>query len=478
MKTIYQRSVKGRSAASVPTSGSPEYPISQRLLSASPPRLPEVGEIDIARHYTELSRRAFGVDTGFYPLGSCTMKYNPKLNEYLAALDGFAKAHPLQDEKHSQGALELMYKLGKSLEEITGMDAFTLQPAAGAHGEYIGLLMIKKYHEARGDSKRVKILVPDSAHGTNPASAALAGFTVVNIPSNDKGEVDVAALNASLDDTVAGLMLTNPNTLGRFEKNITRIAQAVHGAGGLLYYDGANLNAVMGIVRPGDMGFDVVHLNLHKTFATPHGGGGPGSGPVGCKPHLAPYLPSPIIVKQNGRYSFHTPDRSIGKVKSFYGNFGVLVKAYAYIVTLGKEGIKEAAQKAVLNANYLKTLLKKLDYDPQNLCMHEFVLSMEKLKRETTVSALDMAKGMIDGGMHPPTMYFPLIVHEALMFEPTETENKDTLDQAAKLVLALADKAYKSPEELHNAPLTAFISRPNEVQAARNPKLRIEFDKN
>lgn len=475
MKTIYERSVKGRSAASLPVSGSPEYKLEAKYESAYSPKLPEVGEIDIARHYTALSRRAFGVDTGFYPLGSCTMKYNPKLNEYLASLEGFSMIHPLQDERYSQGALELIYNLGKSLEAITGMNAFTLQPAAGAHGEYTGLLMIKRYHEARGDTKRTKILVPDSAHGTNPASATLAGFSVVNIPSDENGGVDIEALEATVDDTVAGLMLTNPNTLGKFDKNITRIASAVHNAGGLLYYDGANLNAVMGIVRPADMGFDVVHLNLHKTFSTPHGGGGPGAGPVGCNEKLAPYLPSPIVVKQDGKFKLHTPESSIGKVKSFYGNFGVLVKAYAYIVTLGREGIKDAAEKAVLNANYLKKLLKKLDYDPQGLCMHEFVLSMESLKHKTGVSALDMAKAMIDGGMHPPTMYFPLIVHEALMFEPTETESKETLDAAAELILKLAEKAQNAPEELHNAPLTAFISRPDEVQAARSPKLRIEL---
>ncbi len=474
MLTVYERSKKGRTAYSGPDCSAPDYKISAAYLADNAPKLPELSEIDVVRHYTELSLHAFGVDNGFYPLGSCTMKYNPKLNEALASLDNFTSVHPLQGERYAQGALELMYRLSGSLAEITGMSGFTLQPAAGAHGEYTGLLMIKKYHESRGDAKRTKIIVPDSAHGTNPASATLAGLSIVNIPSCADGGVDLDALNAACDDTVAGLMLTNPNTLGKFEKNIKLISETVHKAGGLLYYDGANLNAVMGVVRPADMGFDVVHLNLHKTFSTPHGGGGPGAGPVGCVEALAPYLPSPIVVRYGKGYAFQVPAHSIGKVKSFYGNFAVLVRAYAYIVTLGKEGIKDAAQKAVLNANYLKKLLKKIDYCSDSLCMHEFVLSMEKLKEDTGVSALDLAKAMIDEGMHPPTMYFPLIVHEALMFEPTETESKETLDDAAEKILKLASRAYTAPEELHQAPRHAYITRPDDVMAARNPKLKIE----
>lgn len=476
MLTIYERSVKGRSAASLPTSNTPEYNLDLKNLGNEELKLPEVSEIDVCRHYTELSLHAYGVDNGFYPLGSCTMKYNPKLNEAVASLDSFQNIHPLQDEKYAQGSLKLMYNLAESLAEITGMNAFTLQPAAGAHGEYVGLLMIKKYHESRNDTKRTKIIVPDSAHGTNPASSTLAGLTIINVPSNADGGVDIDALSTICDDTTAGLMLTNPNTLGKFDKNITKITEIVHNAGGLNYYDGANLNAVMGVARPADMGFDVVHLNLHKTFATPHGGGGPGAGPVGCVEVLAPYLPSPIVINTGNKYAFYTPKESIGKVKSFYGNFSVLVKAYAYIVTLGREGIRDASQKAVLNANYLKKLLKKIDYNPNTLCMHEFVLSMEKLKHETSVSALDVAKAMIDKGMHPPTMYFPLIVHEALMFEPTETESKETLDAAAEKILAIVEEAYSSPDKLHSAPHNAFISRPDEVNAARNPKLKIDFD--
>lgn len=476
MLTIYERSHYGREAFSCPTTNTKEYKLDDRFLSEKPLRLPEVSEIDIVRHYTELSLKAFGVDNGFYPLGSCTMKYNPKLNEALASLDGFLNIHPLQGEAYSQGALELIYRLSESLCEITGMSAITMQPAAGAHGEYAGLLMIKKYHENNGDTKRTKIIVPDSAHGTNPASASLAGFSIISVPSLEDGCVDIEALRAVCDDTTAGLMLTNPNTLGKFEKNINIIADIVHNAGGLLYYDGANLNAIMGIVRPADMGFDVVHLNLHKTFSTPHGGGGPGAGPVGCVEALSPYLPSPIVVKQGKRYAFYTPQKTIGRLKAFYGNFSVLVKAYAYIVTLGSEGIKDAAQKAVLNANYLKALLKDIDYRKDELCMHEFVLSLNELREKTTVSALDVAKAMIDKGMHPPTMYFPLIVHEALMLEPTETESKETLDNAAKIILDIIFTSYRDPAALHAAPQKSYITRPDEAQAARNPKLRIDLD--
>ncbi len=475
MLTIYQRSHKGREAFTCPTTDTPNYALDSSFLRKEDLKLPEVSELDIVRHYTNLSLNAFGVDNGFYPLGSCTMKYNPKLNESLAALDAFCNIHPLQEERYAQGSLELVYNLGQSLCAITGMDAFTMQPAAGAHGEYVGLLMIKKYHEHNGDTKRTKIIVPDSAHGTNPASATLAGFSIINVPSLENGCVDIQALKAACDDTIAGLMLTNPNTLGRFEPNIQEIAEIVHNVGGLLYYDGANLNAIMGIVRPADMGFDVVHLNLHKTFSTPHGGGGPGAGPVGCVQKLAEFLPFPVVCKADKKYKYCKPSHTVGRVKAFGGNFSVLVKAYAYIVTLGREGIKDAAQKAVLNANYLKSLLHSIDYQKNTLCMHEFVLSLEQLKRDTSVSALDVAKAMIDKGMHPPTMYFPLIVPEALMFEPTETESKETLDDAAQKILEIMDSAYSNPEALHAAPGTTKVSRPDEAQAARSPKLKIEL---
>lgn len=473
MLTIYDRSKAGRAAYTLPTQTTPKYSLKSEFLTQTSSNLPEVSEIDVVRHYTELSLHAFGVDNGFYPLGSCTMKYNPKLNEITASLKGFTDTHPLADEKDAQGSLELMYRLSESLKAITGMDAVTLQPAAGAHGEYTGLKIIKAYHEARGDFARTKIIVPDSAHGTNPASATLAGLTIVNIPSNAEGGVDLDALAAACDDTLAGLMLTNPNTIGKFDNNILKITETVHKAGGLAYYDGANLNAVMGVARPGDMGFDVIHLNLHKTFSTPHGGGGPGSGPVGCKAALADFLPEGVVAKADGKFSLVRPAKSIGKVKSFYGNFGVLVKAYTYILTLGREGIRDAAEKAVLNANYLKALLRSVDYRPDTICMHEFVLSLEELKHRTGVSALDVAKAMIDCGMHPPTMYFPLIVHEALMFEPTETETKETLDEAAKKILAIIAKADTAPEELHASPKNAYITRPDEVLAARAPKLKI-----
>ncbi|NCA91719.1 glycine dehydrogenase subunit 2 [bacterium] len=473
MLTIFERSEKGRRAFTLPTSKIKDYPIPTEVMTQKETILPEVSEIDIVRHYTELSGKAFGVDNGFYPLGSCTMKYNPKINEAAASLDGFILAHPLSEESYVQGTLELLYKTAERLKAITGMDEICLQPAAGAHGEYLGLKLIKAYHEDRKDTKRVNIIVPDSAHGTNPASATLCGFNIINIPSYADGSVNLEALALACNDTVAGLMLTNPNTLGKFDKNIIAITNIVHNAGGLCYYDGANLNAVIGIVRPGDMGFDVIHTNLHKTFSTPHGGGGPGSGPVGVKAFLKDFLPDGEVAFDGKKYSLITPKKTIGKVKAFYGNIGVIIKAYTYMLILGREGIKDAAEKAVLNANYLKALLKDIDYKSNEHCMHEFVLSMEEIKKEYNVSALDIAKAMIDHGMHPPTMYFPLIVHEALMFEPTETENKQTLDNAAKIVLEIVAQAKKEPEKMHFTPYKAYISRPDEVQAARNPILKI-----
>ncbi|MFA7664410.1 MAG: aminomethyl-transferring glycine dehydrogenase subunit GcvPB [Clostridia bacterium] len=472
MLLIFEKSKEGKKGIDVRKPCVKEYQYSSELLR-SELDLPEVSEVDAVRHFTELSKRAFGVDDGFYPLGSCTMKYNPKINEEVASLKGFTDIHPLQPEEDAQGALEGMYMLSELLSEITGMDAFSLQPSAGAHGEYTGLRLISSYHKARGDINRNKIIVPDSAHGTNPASATMAGFEVINVKSNEEKGVDLEELRAVVGPDTAALMLTNPTTLGLFEKNIIEIAEIVHNAGGLLYYDGANLNAIMGIVRPGDMGFDVVHLNLHKTFSTPHGGGGPGAGPVGCKVELAPYLPNPAVVKYGHEYFFVNEPDSIGKVGSFYGNFLVYIRALTYILTLGKEGIPYSAKMAVLNANYLKKKLQDIyTTEKKRHCMHEFVLSLEKIKEETGVSAMDVAKSMIDYKMHPPTMYFPMIVHEALMFEPTETENKETLDSAAELLRKLYKIAYSDPAVLKSAPHTTVISRPDEVAAARKPIVR------
>lgn len=473
MKTILEISKAGKRAVTFAPLSVPEYKFENGVKRESELVLPAVAEVDLVRHYTALSKRAFGVDDGFYPLGSCTMKYNPKINEEVAALEGFANVHPKQKIDEIQGSLDVIATLSGYLCELTGMDAVTLQPCAGAHGEYTGLQLIKQYHTLRGDEKRTKIIVPDSAHGTNPASAAMAGFEIVAVKSNDEKGVDLDELKAVVGEDTAALMLTNPTTLGLFEKNISEISKIVHDAGGLLYYDGANLNAVMGVVRPGDMGFDVVHLNLHKTFSTPHGGGGPGSGPVGCKKALVDYLPNPMVKKTESGYDFAYTENSIGKVTAFYGNFGVYVKALAYIVALGGEGLKEASQTAVLNANYLKAKIEDLyPTEKGRHCMHEFVVSMQDLKDKTGVSAMDIAKAMIDGGIHPPTMYFPLIVHEALMFEPTETESKDTLDEVAELLRGLYQKAFDAPEELHAAPHNAAIKRPDEVKAARTPVLR------
>ena len=476
---IFEKSVKGHKAYEGKLTV-PEYKLDSKYLRKVDAELPEVSELEFVRHYMELSQKTHGVDNGFYPLGSCTMKYNPKVNEEVASMGSFANIHPLQPEHSMQGCIEVMGDLGAKLSEITGMDAFSLQPSAGAHGEFTALLVIRAYHAKRGDNKRNKILVPDSAHGTNPASAAMVGCEIVNIPSDKDGNVDIEELKKAVGDDTAALMLTNPNTLGLFEKHIKEIAKIVHDAGGVLYYDGANLNAIMGRVRPGDMGYDIVHLNLHKTFSTPHGGGGPGSGPIGCKKFLEPFLPTPVVVGKEGSYKldFNRPD-SIGRVRNFYGNFLVYLKAYAYIITLGAEGIKESSGYAVLNANYLKKLLEK-DYKVafDRICMHEFVLSLENIKHETEgedkhgVSALDIAKGLIDYGIHPPTMYFPLIVHEALMFEPTETESKATLDYTAEVMSRLKKEAYENPEKVHGYPYTKPISRVDETKAAREPILR------
>ena len=477
MQLLFERSHCGRGCSLLPASDVPCAPLDESLCRTQAPHLPQLSENELSRHYTELAEQTHGVNNGFYPLGSCTMKYNPKINEEIAALPGFAKIHPLQPEATAQGCLETLYLANRYFSEITGMDAMTFQPAAGAHGELTGLMLIKAYHEARGDFNRTKILVPDSAHGTNPASAAMADFDVVNIASDEHGCVDLDALKAAVGDDTAGLMLTNPNTVGLFDLNIAQITEIVHNAGGLCYYDGANLNAIMGIVRPGDMGFDVVHLNLHKTFSTPHGGGGPGSGAVGCKEILKPFLPDPIVVKdENGyRFSGNNP-QSIGSVKAFYGNFLVVVRALTYVLTLGREGIPEASTNAVLNCNYMMNRLKDVyDMAFDKGCMHEFVMTLENLKKQKDVSAMDVAKALLDNGIHPPTMYFPLIVHEALMVEPTETEPREVLDHAIDVLHSIYEMAQAEPEKLHEMPLHTPVRRLDEVGAARNPRLRFQF---
>ncbi|CEH33936.1 aminomethyl-transferring glycine dehydrogenase subunit GcvPB [Romboutsia lituseburensis] len=475
-KTLIEISKIGRKAYSLPKLDIEDININdlieEKKLRKEELNLPEVSELDIARHYTLLSNKNFGVDTGFYPLGSCTMKYNPKINEDMANNTSFTNIHPYQSTNTVQGSLELMYNLSKSLGEITGMDEVTLQPAAGSHGEFTGLMMIKAYHENRGDFKRTKVIVPDSSHGTNPASASMAGFKIVQIESDKNGAVDIEKLKEALDEEVAALMLTNPSTLGLFEKNIKEIANLVHNIGGLLYYDGANMNAIMGITRPGDMWFDVVHLNLHKTFSTPHGGGGPGSGPVGVKKELIPFLPVPIVEKNEDEYvlNYNKP-KSIGKVKNFYGNFGVLVKAYSYILTMGKEGLKEASQVAVLNANYLKEKLKEYYYLPiDTVCKHEFVLG-GICKGHSEVKTMDIAKRLLDYGYHPPTVYFPLIINEAIMIEPTETENLETLDGFIETMVAIAKEAKENPEIVKNAPYDTIIKRVDEARAVKSPIL-------
>ena len=476
MKLIFERSVPGRRCSVVPASDVPAAELPQELRRKAPLHLPELSETDLSRHYTELGKQVYGVNDGFYPLGSCTMKYNPSVNEEAAALPGFTGIHPLQPADTAQGCLQVLWEAEKALNEVTGMQGMTFQPAAGAHGEFTGLLLIKAYHQSRGDTARTKIIVPDSAHGTNPASAVMAGFEVVNIPSNAQGGVDLEALRAAVGSDTAGLMLTNPNTLGIFDPNILQITSIIQQAGGLCYYDGANLNAVMGHARPGDMGFDVVHLNLHKTFSTPHGGGGPGAGAVGVKEPLLPFLPDDHVIRTENGWALQKAPQSIGRIKAFAGNFLVIVRALCYIHMLGGNGMREASENAVLNANYLRTLLAPhCKVATEGLCMHEFVLDVSDIKKETGVSAMDIAKAMLDKGMHAPTMYFPLIVHEALMFEPTETESKETLDEAGAVVAALLDSAAGHADKLHAAPQHTPISRPDEVNAARKPVLRYTF---
>ena len=469
MKLLFERSRAGRGSDLLPACDVPVVTYDQGLLRAEAPRLPEMAEVDLSRHYTELAKQTHGVNDGFYPLGSCTMKYNPRVNEEAAAQPGFTQLHPLQPVETVQGALEVIHTAETMLCEITGMDGMTFQPAAGAHGEYTGLLLIRKYHQSRGDTARTKIIVPDSAHGTNPASATMAGFKVVSVPSNEQGGVDLDALRKAVGPDTAGLMLTNPNTVGLFDPNILEITQIIHDAGGLCYYDGANLNAIMGHVRPGDMGFDCVHLNLHKTFSTPHGGGGPGAGPVGCKDFLAEFMPG-TYSKDDG---FVRAEKSLGDMTGFHGNFLVCMKALTYLLTIGAEGVPELAKNAVLNANYMMEKLK--DYYPMaydHTCMHEFVMSLEKFHKESHVSALDVAKALLDYGIHPPTMYFPLIVDEALMVEPTETEAKEVLDEAIEAFIAIHKQMMESPESVMACPVTTPVRRLDEVRAARHPILK------
>lgn len=449
---------------------SPDY-IEEKFLRTIPLNLPQLSELETLRHYKELSDKNFCIEKGFYPLGSCTMKYNPKVNEMLASLEGFTNLHPLQCDEDSQGALELMYNLQNALKEITGMDAISLQPAAGAHGELSGMMIIKKYFETIGE-QRTKVIIPDSAHGTNPASAKMCGFECVEIKSNEKGQVDIDALKAVLNEDVAAIMMTNPNTLGLFEENILEISKIMHDNGSLLYYDGANFNAIMGYTNPKLMGFDVVHINLHKTFATPHGGGGPGAGPIGVVEKLKDYLPVPVINCEDGKYiRNYDLEHSIGKVKCFYGNFGVLVRAYAYILMMGNS-LKTVSEDAVLNANYLKEKLKgvyELPYDYP--CMHEFVLSGDKQK-EQGVSTLGIAKRLMDSNTHPPTVYFPLIVHEAIMIEPTETENKQRLDEFVEVMLKIAKEIEQNPAEVLKSPQSTPVKKIDETLAARQPDLK------
>jgi glycine dehydrogenase subunit 2 len=476
-KLIYEKSQVGRRAQTLPRPGVPQKKLSdfipQDFLRTAAPALPEVSELDAVRHFVRLSHLNHSIDTGFYPLGSCTMKYNPKVNDAMAALDGFRELHPLQHEDDIQGALELIWRLSEAIAELVGLPAVSLQPAAGAHGEFTGLLIIKKYFESKGDFGRKKVIVPDTAHGTNPATAALAGFEVVEIKSNDRGLVDPAALKAVLGPDVAAIMLTNPNTLGLFEEEIHTVQKLVHECGGLLYYDGANLNAIMGLVRPGDTGFDVCHLNLHKTFSTPHGGGGPGGCAVACRRELEPFLPRPVIERRDGRFYFDWDrPQSVGKVKGFYGNFGILVRAYTYILAHGGPGLAQVSRDAILNANYLKEQLKKsfhLPYDKP--CMHEFVLS-GIWQKERGCTTTNIAKRILDFGAHSPTVYFPLVVPEALMIEPTETESKQTLDQFVEIMQGIDRETHESPDTVRQAPHNTPVGRLDEALAARKPNLR------
>ncbi len=469
-KFLWEKSSEGRCGMSIPKNDVEHAPLEESLLGDGP-ELPDLSEIDVLRHYTRLSTYNFGVDTGTYPLGSCTMKYNPKTNERQAALPGFANAHPLLPTELSQGPLKIMFELQNYFAELTGLDAVTLQPAAGAHGEMTGMLIIHAYHKKTG-RQRSKVIIPDTAHGTNPASVALCGYQPIPVISDENGIIPVKAIEELMDEDVAGIMVTNPNTIGLYEENIKQIAEIVHSKGGLVYGDGANMNAVMGIVQMGKVGIDIMHLNLHKTFSTPHGGGGPGSGPVCVKKSLEQFLPVPVVVKENETYKleYDRPD-SIGKLGAFYGHFGVMLKAYSYIRMMGAQGLKKSSELAVLNANYVKERLKDtlhLAYDRP--CMHEVIFS-DKNQKEYHITTMDMAKRLIDYGFHPPTVYFPLVVDGAIMFEPTESESKDDLDQYIDAFKAIAIEAKEDPDLLREAPTLTFIRRLDETAAARKPKL-------
>jgi len=474
---IFEKSKEGRSSFSL-HGGFADFDVRDLIpgkhLRTTPLGLPQMSEVDIVRHYTGLSRMNFGVDSGFYPLGSCTMKYNPKVNEDISCLDGFANIHPLQEDQSVQGMLELLYNFERYLCEIFGFEAFTLQPDAGAHGELTAILMVKKYFADRGETKRKKVIVPDSSHGTNPASASIAGFEVISVPSNADGEVDLERLAEVLGDDTALMMLTNPNTLGLFDRNILEISKMIHKAGGLFYMDGANANAIIGKFKPTDLGFDIAHLNLHKTFSTPHGGGGPGSGPVGVVKKLIPYLPVPRVIKTSKGYEMGSSEspKSIGKVSSFYGNISVIVKACAYLLSYGKSGIKDISQNAVLNANYLMSRLKDHYYLPYDrTCQHEFVISAKWQKEKHGIRALDIAKRLIDYGFHPPTIYFPLIVEEAIMIEPTETESLETLDSFVDAMIAIAKECETDPDLVKSAPHSTVVGRLDEVKAVKDLNL-------
>jgi glycine dehydrogenase subunit 2 len=478
VKLIYEKCEAGRRGLAVPRPDLPVPEVPEELARKDPPRLPELAEPEVLRHFTELSTRNFGIDTGFYPLGSCTMKYNPRVNERLAALPGFRDLHPLAGEDAVQGALELEWELQEILREITGLDAVSLQPAAGSQGELTGLMLFRAYFAERGeDEQRRKIVIPDTAHGTNPASVTMAGYELTPVKTDPRGNIDVEDLRGKVDEHTAGLMLTNPSTLGLFDEHIAQMTQIIHDAGGLNYYDGANLNAVCGISRPGDMGFDVVHINLHKTFAQPHGGGGPGGGPIAVRERLAPFLPVPIVGRDGDRFTLdYDRPQTIGKVRAFTGPFGVFVRSYTFMRAWGP-GLREMSEVAVLNANYLLARLKDAyDLPFDRLCMHEFVLSARTFKREHGVTALDVAKRLMDYGFHPPTIYFPLIVPEALMIEPTETEAKETLDEFVDAMLAIAREAAEEPETVKGAPFGRPVRRLDEVRAAKRPIVRYGFE--